>query len=83
MHIKSYPVNSQHSQVGEQNFASMNVKKMYALSGTEVYIVGTVYQIIVLQYNLLRGQMVRQVKFLSKLTWSLLTTFFKLPKFYP
>ena len=27
MHIKSYPVNSQHSQVGEQNFASMNVKK--------------------------------------------------------
>ena len=30
MHIKNYQINNPNSQVGEQNFASMNVKKMYA-----------------------------------------------------
>ena len=74
MQIKSNQVNNQHSQVGGQNFARMNVKEKVCLipiSGIEVYIVSTAYQTTMLQYNLLRGQKVRQVRSLSQLTWLL------------
>ena len=74
MYIKSNQVNNQHSQVGGQNFARMNVKEKVCLipiSGIEVYIVSTAYQTTMLQYNLLRGQKVWQLRSLSQLTWLL------------